>query len=99
MNYPTTDEVLGSFGLMRKPQSVDWVTPSTLFGAGLLAGAAAAVLLTPRRGSEVRAEIGDAARNVGNRVSTLAQDVTHAIPGMTHETHRPRFDGTTIEAK
>ncbi|MCB9669793.1 MAG: YtxH domain-containing protein [Alphaproteobacteria bacterium] len=93
MNYPTTDDVLGSLGLMRKPVQQDWVTPAALFGAGLVTGAAAAALLTPRRGSEVRAEIADAARNVQSTVSTLAHEVANVMPTLH------RYDAEAIEAK
>jgi len=88
MHYPSPEEVLNSLGLSRLPPqntTMAWVTPLAIFGAGLVAGVAGAVLLTPKTGREVRHDLRDAATQAGHSIkdaATWAGD--HAMAALPH---------------
>jgi hypothetical protein len=69
MNTMTTNDILNALGISRSEPQVDWVTPTAIFGLGVLTGAATAALLTPRSGPEMRREIASAASNVTDAVA------------------------------
>jgi hypothetical protein len=53
------DDVLGAVGLARRPTTIRWLSGAVaILGAGIRAGAAAALLLAPRRGRELHSTIG-----------------------------------------
>lgn len=98
MNTPTTDDVLHSLGLARyeEPRVADWVTPVAFFGLGALTGAAAAVLLTPKSGPELRRDIRDGAKQLGDSVTTT---IDNAIPDMRSKDVESYSPAVEIEAK
>lgn len=108
MTLPTTtDDVLDSLGLMRKqPVNADWVTPLTLFGVGIVTGAATALLLAPKTGREMRHDIKSAAANttatVANQLPSLPAMPSIPALGIGSESKSTEFVGhttTPIEAK
>lgn len=74
-------DALVSAGIMRSA-GIDTKAAMALgMGIGLLLGASAAVLLTPRTGPEARARLGLGARRIKNRTSEAAQKLV----GRTNE--------------
>ncbi len=98
MYTPTTDDVLNSLGLARyrEPAVPEWVTPVAFFGLGALTGAAAAVLLTPKSGPELRQDISDGAKQIGDSVATT---VNEALPNMRKSDVDSYTPAVEIEAK
>jgi hypothetical protein len=67
------DDILAALGLEKRRTSImpPAVVPSlAIFAAGAMVGAAAAVLLTPKTGPEMRRELSDGAK----RLSSTAQE-------------------------
>lgn len=75
MKTPTTEDFLNSLGFTRMVQTStpDWATPLALFGAGIVAGAAGALLLAPKSGRELR-------RDIQRTASQVGETVVHALP-------------------
>jgi hypothetical protein len=63
-NLPSTDDILRALGQNRRAGN-DILPGLALFGAGLLVGAGLALLFAPSSGEELRAEIGERAKEVG----------------------------------
>lgn len=73
----SADDILGALGLQQRRAISDAIVPSVaLFAAGALVGAAAAVLLTPKTGPQLRRELTDGARDLSQKISTTAQEYT-----------------------
>jgi gas vesicle protein len=52
------DDVLGAIGLAKRPTTTRWLSGTlAILGAGIVVGAAAALLLAPKRGRELRSTI------------------------------------------
>lgn len=52
------DDILAAFGLETRKQVYDYMLPALgIFGAGLLVGASLGLLLAPKPGKELRADI------------------------------------------
>ena len=59
------DDVLSALGLTSKPSTSDRLLGAlTIFGVGLLVGAGAALLLAPKSGEALRADLGERFRNL-----------------------------------
>jgi gas vesicle protein len=59
------DDVLSALGLTSKPSTSDRLLGALgIFGVGLLVGAGAALLLTPKSGEALRADLGERFRNL-----------------------------------
>ena len=59
------DDVLSALGLTSKPSTSDRLLGAlSIFGVGLLVGAGAALLLAPKSGEALRADLGDRFRNL-----------------------------------
>jgi hypothetical protein len=59
------DDVLSALGLASKPSTSDRLLGAlSIFGVGLLVGAGAALLLAPKSGEALRADLGDRFRNL-----------------------------------
>ncbi|MET0387009.1 MAG: YtxH domain-containing protein [Polyangiales bacterium] len=70
------DDLLEVLGLQKRRTAIDVVLPSVaLFAAGAVVGAAAAVLLAPKTGAQVRAQLSEGARDLSQRIGTTAQAV------------------------
>ncbi|MEZ4321642.1 MAG: YtxH domain-containing protein [Myxococcota bacterium] len=78
MKTPTTEDMLRSLGLMRieEPAVPTWVAPAAMFGAGVAAGAAAALLVAPKSGKELR-------KDLSAKASDLGETVVNALPDMS----------------
>ena len=58
------DDVLSALGLTSKPSTSDRLLGAlSIFGVGLLVGAGAALLLAPKSGEALRADLGERLRN------------------------------------
>lgn len=73
------DDLLAALGLEKRRAGISsTVVPSiAIFTAGALVGAAAAVLLTPKSGAELRRDLSDGAK----RLSNSAQEYTGLTRG------------------
>jgi gas vesicle protein len=59
------DDVLSALGLTSKPSTSDRLLGAlSIFGVGLLVGAGAALLLAPKTGQALRADLGERFRNL-----------------------------------
>jgi hypothetical protein len=71
------DDILAALGLEKRRSyntAAALVPPIALFAAGALVGAAAAVLLTPKTGPQMRRELSDGARDLQQKLTSTAQD-------------------------
>jgi hypothetical protein len=76
----SADDILGALGLQQRRGISDAIVPSVaLFAAGALVGAAAAVLLTPKTGQQMRRELTDGARDLSQKITSTAQEYTGAL--------------------
>jgi len=74
------DDILAAIGLERRRAVSDALIPSlALFTAGALVGAAAAVLLTPKTGQQLRRELTDGARDLSQKITSTAQEYASAV--------------------
>jgi hypothetical protein len=75
----SADDILGALGLQQRRAISDAIVPSVaLFAAGALVGAAAAVLLTPKTGQQLRRELTEGARDLSQKITSTAQEYTGA---------------------
>ena len=59
------DDVLSALGLTSKPSTSERLLGAlSIFGVGLLVGAGAALLLAPKSGEALRADLGERLRNL-----------------------------------
>ena len=72
------DDILAALGLEKRRSGMSTtVVPSlAIFTAGALVGAAAAVLLTPKTGPQLRRELSDGAKDLSTRLSASTQEYT-----------------------
>jgi len=81
-----SDDILAALGLQRRPStfSATFGPSAAVFAAGAVVGAAAALLLTPKAGPQLRRQLTDTARDLGQRfgasASSVVQDVRDALP-------------------
>lgn len=69
------EEILGALGLEAKRSTASWVASSmAVFGVGLLVGAAAALMMAPKSGMDMREDMGARLRNLKNRSAARAQE-------------------------
>lgn len=72
--------LLDLLGLQSKPRAIDRaVTYAGLVAAGVVVGAAAALLLAPKSGRQTRADLRQGAHELGERVSSTAAMAVDAI--------------------
>jgi hypothetical protein len=82
----SSDDILAALGLQRKPSTLTAVfgPSAAVFAAGAVVGAAAALLLAPKAGPQLRRELTETARDLGQRfgasASSVVQDVRDALP-------------------
>lgn len=76
------DDILAALGLERRTSysaASAFVPPLAIFTAGALVGAAAAVLLTPKTGPQMRRELSDGARDLSQKLQSSAQEYAGAL--------------------
>ncbi len=74
------DDVLSALGLTSKPSTSDRLLETlTVFGVGLLVGAGAALLLAPKSGQALRADLGERFRKPASEDEAAASE--EATPG------------------
>ena len=93
----SSDDILSALGLERRHTPFEAAMPTALaFVAGIAAGAGVALLLAPKSGREVRADISNKASELTGKLtstaSELASDVRAALPGQ--ESARGNADPT-----
>lgn len=69
--HTTSDRMLGTVGLARRrdPLWDVWLPSLSLFAAGAVIGASAAVLLTPKPGPDMRRDLSEGAKDVTRKLS------------------------------
>jgi hypothetical protein len=76
------DDILAALGLEKRRSyntAASLVPPIAIFTAGALVGAAAAVLLTPKTGPQLRRELTDGARDISTKLQSTAQEYVSAV--------------------
>jgi gas vesicle protein len=67
----TKEDILAAIGLAPKPSAGQWMAGTlSVFGLGLIVGAGAALLLTPRTGREMRGDLADRVKTLRERTAT-----------------------------
>ena len=67
----TANDVLGRYGYVPRPSMMSRALPiAAAVGAGVAIGAGVALLLAPKKGEDVRQQIGEQASAVGERIRT-----------------------------
>jgi hypothetical protein len=94
----SADDVLGVLGLSRKRSSYEDIAPSlAIFAAGAFVGAAAALLLAPKAGPQLRRELTEGARDLSQRLtnsaSSVVADVREALPFGENDKQRTEAAG------
>ena len=70
-----SDAALAAVGLQPRRTATDYLLPVVgIFGVGLLVGAGLGLMLAPKRGSELRGDIGRGVRKVGARLRRHGAD-------------------------
>lgn len=77
----SADDVLGVLGLARKRTPFeDALVPSlAIFAAGAFVGAAAALLLAPKAGPQLRRELTEGARDLSQRLTSSATNMVEGV--------------------
>lgn len=71
------DDILSALGLVSKPSTTERLLGTlSIFGVGLLVGAGAALLLAPKSGEALRADLGERVRNLRPEESKSPDAVT-----------------------
>ena len=70
-----SDAALAAVGLQPRRTATDYILPAVgLFGVGLLVGAGLGLMFAPKRGSELRGDIGKRVRSVGAKLRRRQRD-------------------------
>lgn len=93
----SSDDILSALGLERRHTPLEAAMPTALaFMAGIAAGAGVALLLAPKSGREVRADISHKASELTGKLAStaneLASEVRSALP--LQESERRNTDPT-----
>ncbi len=87
MRHIDADEILESLGLARKSQQTSWLWPALGgLGLGLLCGVAIGAAYAPKKGSELREELGGKIKN--RDYAGIAETARGAINAQTSHTGR-----------
>ena len=74
------DDILGALGLETKRTTAGWLAGSlAVFGVGLLVGAAAALLVAPKTGVDLREDVTNRIRNLKNHNSRVQENENSAL--------------------
>jgi hypothetical protein len=80
------DDILGAIGLRRRGAAAEaWYIAGGLVAVGAVAGAAIAVLATPRSGKDLRGEIRGRAHELSDRFMRTARDFRGTAEDMEEE--------------
>ncbi len=70
-----SDAALAAIGLQPRRTSTDYILPVIgIFSVGVLVGAGLGLMLAPKRGSELRGDIGRRVKSVGSRLRRRGRD-------------------------
>jgi hypothetical protein len=70
----TADEMLAGYGFVRRPSFLASILPlAGAFSTGVVVGGVAALLLAPKSGAELRADLMNSARGIRDRVTGAVQ--------------------------
>jgi len=82
----SSDDILDALGLQRRQTPLDAAMPAALaFVAGLAAGAGVALLLAPKSGREVRADISNKASELTGKLTATASELTGKLTSTANE--------------
>lgn len=82
----SSDDILSALGLQRRQTMFDSAMPTTLaFIAGAAAGAGIALLLAPKSGREVRADISNKATELTGRLQSTATELGGRLQSTANE--------------
>lgn len=74
------EDILGALGLETKRTTGSWLAGSmAVFGVGLLVGAAAALLMAPKTGEDLREDVSSRFRNLKNRAQRAQENENSAL--------------------
>jgi len=84
MRTGSADDILTALGLERRRSQLDMIgSVAVIFGAGVLLGAAAGMLMAPKSGRALRQEIknkaSDLAETIGEKAESATQGVRSAL--------------------
>lgn len=68
-------DLLNAIGLTEHKPVGDFMTGVGVFAVGLLVGAGLGLLFAPKRGEEIRAQVGEALKRSGRMAQDYARDV------------------------
>ncbi len=72
----SADDVLGLIGLERRRYATDMILPALgLFGLGLAVGASLGLTLAPRSGRQFRAQLGQKASDLREKITSTATQI------------------------
>lgn len=80
------ESALYSMGLQPRRTAIDYLLPALgLFGMGMLVGVGLGFVIAPKRGTELRSELGRGMRNVGARLRQRHRQGQRSEPGDGHD--------------
>lgn len=84
---PSKDELARAVGL--QPRSDDMLLPLTMFGAGILVGAAVALLFAPKAGRELREDLNDRARELREQYIGAQRSTAESVAAAASDLYPP----------
>jgi hypothetical protein len=79
-NRLSREQMIGALGLDRQHTTGDMIVPAlAIFGAGLLVGAGLGLLLAPKSGQELRADLATGVDDLKHRGTELIEDTRHKV--------------------
>lgn len=80
LKHLNREDILGAMGLETKRTTSSMLAGSlAVFGVGLLVGAAAALLMAPKTGQDLREDVGNRFRDLKNRATRGQESETNAL--------------------
>jgi hypothetical protein len=82
----STDDVLSALGLERRRGTLGYVLPAVgYFAAGLVIGTGVTLLVAPKSGRQMRRELGEKVRHVGDQIGSAAEHLVHDVQGQSSD--------------
>lgn len=76
----TKEDALAAIGLSIKPSTGQWLAGTlSIWALGVVVGAAAALLLAPRSGQELREDLADRVKTMRDRANKAGSRVSSAV--------------------
>ncbi len=84
---PSKDELARAVGLQTRND--DMLLPLTMFGAGILVGAAVALLFAPKPGRELREDLNDRARELREQYMGTQRSTAESVSAAVSDLYPP----------